>query len=256
MSRKNFCQEVQCPFWDAKNLGCDRFTTAYQCPIRKELPPDVYDSERKFTDSYATQYALYWDEKCPSFDDLERKLVDFLTGDRHYQQLVYLSERDETFKVRRRIDKGWFLRKARVKPSYRCRSSLMVGWSLCYFEDSLPVFHFPVADFIMFEKWLEFWEEDDALVLKELFPKLDWEDRSEEIRGWKMPYSLGDREVIRWVKTAKWVADESRDEKLDSRFVVDFFDRRGVFASSEEAITWLREMSQSFDGEQGGCGDE
>lgn len=167
MSRKNFCQEVQCPFWDAKNLGCDRFTAAYQCPIRKELPPDVYDSERKFTDSYATQYALYWDYRCLPFERLEARLVSFLISDRHYQQLAYLSELDdpETFKLRRRIDSGRFVRKARIRAASAEEVRRLVreagqSWHLLQFEEpNTCVFMFPLADFPSFENWLDTWED-------------------------------------------------------------------------------------------------
>ena len=167
MSRENFCQKVQCPFWNPKSLGCDRFTTAYQCPIRKELPPDTYNTERKaFTDSYATQYALYWDDRCLPFDRLEGKLMSFLIGDRHYQQLAYLSEFEDpsTYTLRRRIDPGIVTRKAKIRVSSSAEAWKLVRkssstWSLIEFEEpNTCVFMFPLGDFLSFESWLDTWE--------------------------------------------------------------------------------------------------
>jgi len=170
MSRENFCHKVDCPFWNSRNSSCDRFLTAYQCPIRKELPPDTYDPELKsVTDSYATQHALYWDDRCLPFDRLEGKLMSFLIGDRHYQQLAYLSEFDDpsTYTLRRRIDPGIVTRKAKIRVSSSAEAWKLVReasstWYLIKFEEpNTCVFMFPLADLPSFEGWLNTWEVVD-----------------------------------------------------------------------------------------------
>ena len=168
MSRENFCHKVDCPFWNSRNSSCDRFTTAHQCPIWKELPPDTYDPKLKsITDSYATQYALYWDDRCLPFDRLEGKLMSFLIGDRHYQQLAYLSKFEDpsTYTLRRRIDSGVFFRAVKIKPSLvrdiRDRvASVCRSWYVANIKDpNICTIAFPVQDFVLFESCLEAWEE-------------------------------------------------------------------------------------------------
>lgn len=166
MSRVNFCEQVQCPFWSEKGHGCERFATAHHCPLSKDLPPDIWH-EGCLIDSHVTPYALSWSEECLPFEQLEAKLTWFLLCDRHYQQLVYLSESDQLdVQLPRRVDSGIFFRVVKVLPRLMpiVRDLLkenFPGWFLAKIEgESICTFRFPSADLIQFESYIKTLEEE------------------------------------------------------------------------------------------------
>lgn len=161
MSRENFCQKVQCPFWNPRNSSCDRFLTAHNCPIAEDLPPRVWDNERGVvSDSYVTQYALSWDDRCIPFEQLKSRLTWFLLNDKHYQQVVYLSESGDT-EIRRRVDSGTFFRTLKIKSAYLPVTRELIhevnpSWSLVKIDSfNLCTFSFPVADLLLFDEYIE-----------------------------------------------------------------------------------------------------
>lgn len=94
----------------------------------------------------------------------------------------------------------------------------------------------------------------DLSTLQRLFPRLDWEDRSEvgEFCGW-LPedLSFGDRPGDRWraiwfIKSTTWFSDESGKRSPYPLYTVYFFGVQKEFLKIEEAIAWLRAICASL----------